>query len=103
MNSSPLWLEAGINVMFPVEIAHTNAEALRARYGRDLCLIGGVDKRALARGREAIDKELQRVKALMAKGGFIPHIDHSVPEDVSYENFLYYLKRKREMLKHLPS
>jgi len=99
----PVWLEAGINVMTPVEVAHTNAEALRRKYGRELRFIGGIDKRALARGKEAIDRELQRVEALAAGGGFIPHVDHAVPEDVSYENFLYYLRRKREMLRNLAS
>jgi uroporphyrinogen decarboxylase len=31
------------------------------------------------------------------EGGYIPHADHRVPPDVSYENYLYYLNLKREM------
>ena len=33
----------------------------------------------------------------MKKGGYIPHIDHAVSEDVTWENFKYY----REKLNYL--
>jgi hypothetical protein len=29
---------------------------------------------------------------------YIPHIDHSVPHDVPYENMLYYWGKKKELL-----
>jgi uroporphyrinogen decarboxylase len=98
----PLWLEAGINIMWPLEAAHTNGEALRAKHGRRLRIMGGIDKRALARGERDIDSELARIERLMRKGGVIPHVDHGVPEDVSYGNFCYYVKKKREMLTRVP-
>jgi len=98
----PLWLDAGINIMWPLEVAHTNPEMLRDSYGRDLRIIGGIDKRALARGKDEIDADLARVEKLMRKGGVIPHVDHGVPEDVSYENFCYYVEKKREMLERVP-
>jgi len=47
-------------------------------------------------GKEAIDKEIKRITPLVEQGGFIPHVDHRCPPDVTYENYLYYLKRKRE-------
>ena len=33
-----------------------------------------------------------------ADGGFIPHTDHLVPPDVSFENYLYYRRRKCEII-----
>lgn len=93
------WLAAGVNVMFPVEVAAgTDMYALRARYGPELRFCGGVDKRALAKGRDAIDRELERVAPMLEAGGYIPHVDHSVPPDVSLENFLYYRRRKCELI-----
>ena len=32
------------------------------------------------------------------EGGFIPTIDHTVPPDISLENFTYYMKRKMDLL-----
>ena len=44
---------------------------------------------------EAIDRELELKVPLAAQGGYIPTLDHSIPPDVSYENFMYYFKRKK--------
>jgi len=95
----PLWLKAGVNCMFPLEIAAgSKPEVLREKYGREVLLMGGIDKRALAAGKEAIDRELEKIPPLIEQGGYIPHVDHRVPPDVSYENYLYYIKRKREII-----
>jgi len=98
----PVWLEAGINVHYPIEAAHTKAEPLRAKYGREMRMLGGVNKIALAKGKKEIDAELARVEKLMRQGGYIPTLDHAVPEDVPYENYCYYLEKKREMLRRVP-
>ena len=66
---------------------------VRRRYGRNLRIWGGVDKRALARGPAAIDAELARLKPLIDEGGYIPHTDHSCPSDISFADYCYYLKR----------
>jgi uroporphyrinogen decarboxylase len=96
---APLWLEAGINCMFPLEIrGNTDPAQLRETYGKDVLLMGGVDKVALAGGPAAIDAEIERIRPLLATGGYVPHVDHRVPADVSYDNYLYYLKKKRQLL-----
>ncbi|NIM07297.1 MAG: hypothetical protein GTO55_11475 [Armatimonadetes bacterium] len=93
-----LWLGAGVNCMFPLDVAgRTDAFALRKQYGKEMLLMGGVAKMALIRGGKAIDEELMRIKPLVEDGGYIPHVDHLVPADVTYENYLYYIKRKREV------
>ena len=94
----PGWLEGGINVMFPIESAHTDVMKLRKEFGKDVLLIGAVDKRALVKGKEAIDEELARLRPLVEKGGYIPTVDHRVPADVSFDNYLYYVEKKRELL-----
>jgi uroporphyrinogen decarboxylase len=95
----PLWLESGINGVYPMEVAAgMNVVKLRAEYGCDLLMTGGIDKRALARDRQAIDAELEAKIPLVEKGGYIPHVDHAIPHDVPYENFLYYWRKKRELL-----
>jgi uroporphyrinogen decarboxylase len=88
----PLWLEAGVNGLRPFEIAaNCDPVATRKLYGRDLIIQGGLDKRPLARGREAIDREvLSKVPWLCLQGGYFPQVDHLTPPDVSLDNYTYY-------------
>ena len=95
----PLWIEAGINGVFPMEQAAGNdIRAYRRQYGTDLLMSGGIDKRALAIGARAIDRELEARVPLALAGGYIPTIDHAIPPDVPYEHFRYYWDRKKRML-----
>ena len=96
----PLLIEAGITLLWPLErAAGVDPLRLRAEYGHDLALGGGVDKRALAKGPKAIEEELyHHVPQLIEDGGYFPSVDHWVPPDVSYGNFAYYLETKRKIL-----
>ena len=96
----PLWLEAGINCLWPLEQASgMDPRRLRKEYGKDLILCGGIDKRELAKDRAAIDRELEsKIPSLIADGGYIPHLDHAVQPGVSYDNYMYYIDRKMELL-----
>jgi len=94
----PYWLEGGINIMFPLEAAHTDAYKITKQFGKRVVLQGYFDKKALIAGKKAIDHEFNRLTPLLKKGGFIPHIDHQVPPDVSWENYVYYRQRKCEWI-----
>jgi uroporphyrinogen decarboxylase len=95
----PLFLEAGIRGMYPMEVnSGMDVAQLRRKYGRDLLMTGGIDKRALAAGPEAIEAELARCIPVALDGGYIPMVDHSLPPDISYANFQYYWRRKKELL-----
>jgi uroporphyrinogen decarboxylase len=95
----PLFLDAGVDFIWPMErAAGMDPPALRRKFGRSLRLWGGVDKRVLAEGPTAIDRHLRELAPLIREGGFIPTVDHTVPPDVSLENFRFYLERKRELL-----
>jgi uroporphyrinogen decarboxylase len=94
----PLWIEGGVIGHYPLEVASgMDAGKLRDEYGQSIVMWGNVDKRALAKGKEAIDAEIERLAPVVAKGGFIPLVDHGVPEDISYENYCYYLERRKQI------
>jgi len=95
----PLWLEAGINYIWPFEVAAGNdAVAMRKKYGKDLIIGGTIDKRALAKGKEAIREEvMSKVPFLLEQGGYFPSVDHLVPPDVTFENYCYYINLVREV------
>ena len=92
----PHWLDAGINTIYPFEPqAGMDVIDVRRRFGRDLRMWGGVDKRVLAKGKQHIDDELKRVRPLIEEGGYVAHPDHSLPPDVPFENFLYFMDKLR--------
>jgi len=95
----PLWMDAGLNCLFPLEVNPGNDPvALKKEYGRDLLIRGGFNKFALHEGRAAILAELKRLAPAVAEGGFIPHIDHRCPGEVSWDNYCYYIWEKCHML-----
>jgi hypothetical protein len=95
----PLYREAiGMDAMSPFEVAAGCDVVRTGREYPDLAIFGGIDKRVLAQGREAIDAMLERIIPVMrARGGYIPTCDHGVPAEVPYEDYLYYRRRVVEM------
>jgi hypothetical protein len=95
----PLWLDAGVNCMFPLEVGTWGADpiAYRRQYGPELLLMGGFDKRILARSQDEIEREVHRLAPLVEEGGYIGFCDHRVPPDVPLENYVFYLVTVRRV------
>ena len=94
----PFFLEAGVNCLFPYEVnscAHP-AELLN-EYGKELRIMGGVDKMELAKGQAAIRAYLETLAPLVERGGYIPFVDHRCPPNVKPDDYLFYLDLKEEM------
>ena len=94
----PGWIEGGINHIWPLEpFSGVDVVALRREYGQAFSMRGGVDKFCVGQGREAIDRELDRVFPVVQDGGFIPHLDHHLPT-CTFDDYCYYMERKKQML-----
>lgn len=93
-------LDAGINELFPNEpAAGMDIASLRARYGQRLILRGGIDKHALRRTRDDIDRELdRRITPVTTAGGVVFGLDHRIPNGVSIQNYRYYVDTARSRL-----
>ena len=90
----PLYRELGMDVMSPFEVASGCDVTEIGRQFPWLVMIGGVDKRVLAKGPAAIDAFVDKVFPVMKKrGGYIPTCDHGVPPEVSFADWLHYRKR----------
>jgi len=91
----PLWLEANVNLVYPLEVASgCDPRRYRKQFGKELRMVGGIDKRALRDGcsKKDIEKEvMSKVPEMVKLGGYSPIVDHAVPPDVSFENFKYYV------------
>ena len=91
-------MEAGVNYIYPWEVAAgCDINQVRAQWPT-LGLMGGIDKRVLTHGRPAIDWELERIRPAMEKGRYIPELDHLIPSDVRWEEFFYFCERKKKLV-----
>jgi uroporphyrinogen decarboxylase len=95
----PTLIEAGFNTTWPVEdFVGMNVAELRKEYGNSMRFVGNIPIRAVADGKDAIDRQIEeKVVPLMAEGGYIPTIDDQTPPEVSWENYCYYINRLREL------
>jgi hypothetical protein len=94
----PAMMEGGVNCLFPFEVngcAHPSE--LFKKFGKELRIMGGVDKIALGSGRAAIDAYMQTLIPLVERGGYIPFCDHRCPPNVDPDDYLYYLDLKEKM------
>jgi len=93
----PIWLENGVNTMFPIEVGtwHASIAPWREKYGRELRGVGGMDKKVFAMDRAAVDAEIERLKPLIDLGGYIPCPDHRIAPDAKWDNVCYYTERLR--------
>jgi uroporphyrinogen decarboxylase len=91
----PIWLENGVNTMFPIEVGTWDASIApwREKYGRTLRGVGGMNKSVFARDRAAVDAEIERLRPLVDLGGFIPCPDHRLAPDAEWDNVRYYCDR----------
>lgn len=93
------WLDAGVNLQFPIEIGTWNADpmAIRKKFGKELRIIGGYNKLALEKGRAAIDAEIERRIPLMKDGGFVLMPDHLITPGTPLEDYKYFLEQIRQL------
>ena len=94
----PLYLEIGMTRMSPFEVASGCDVVEIAKAYPNLIMSGGIDKRVLAAGKDAIEAHLQHIMPFMVeRGGYYPTCDHGVPVEVRFEDYLYYRRRVCEM------
>ncbi|MHB9092894.1 MAG: uroporphyrinogen decarboxylase family protein, partial [Chloroflexota bacterium] len=95
----PLFLEGGVTALYPFEVAAgMDVTEVRKAFPR-LGILGGIDKRQVALGKEAIDDELRaRLPYTLQHPGYIPFVDHLVPPDVPWQEFVYYRQQVEKMV-----
>ncbi|MGD2155556.1 MAG: uroporphyrinogen decarboxylase family protein [Anaerolineales bacterium] len=98
------FLNAGVRGLFPFEVqAGMDVVEVRQRFPQ-LLIQGGLDKVKVAQGKAAIDAELEaKLPFMLSHGGYIPFLDHLVPPDVSWDNFLHYRERVNQYIESYPS
>lgn len=86
----PFYIEGGVDCLQPLEVkAGMDIIELKEKYGEKISFMGGIDVRKMAADDPGIIEEEIKSKFSAAKegGGYIYHSDHSVPDNISFEQY----------------
>ena len=91
----PVWFENGVNTIFPIEVGTWGDQFMPARqkFGKGLLGVGGMDKTALRKDKNAVDAEIERMQKMAELGGFIPCPDHRLMPGTKWDLVLYYIEK----------
>ncbi len=93
----PLFLDAGVDVLLPFEVQAGMDVVEIGKQFPQLGIMGGLDKRVLTQGHDAIRREVDRVLPFFReRGRFIPTLDHTVPHNVPLRALQDYLECVRD-------
>ncbi|TFG62179.1 MAG: hypothetical protein E4H36_08600 [Spirochaetales bacterium] len=96
----PVYMEAGITGMYPIE-ATCGMDVVRVR--RDfptLKMMGGLPKMEIRHGKKRIDEILVPVREAYNLGGYIPFGDHLIPPEIHWNEFRYYRESLNALIDH---
>jgi len=96
----PVFLEAGINCMHPMEpAANMDIVKIRQKYGSQLAFYGGINKHILRQNKEDIMKELEyKIPPMVKSGGCALALDHRIPNGTPLENYRFYIHKSWEIM-----
>lgn len=96
----PNFLNAGVDGFLPMDVnAGMDIVEVRKEFPH-VKFIGAFNKLAIACGKEAIDKEFERIMPVIRQGGYIPGADHQVAPSTAFEDYLYYLEKLKDAMKY---
>jgi hypothetical protein len=94
----PLFLEAGINALMPIEVS-CGMDLLKVRKSfPTLRLMGGFPKYEIKHGKQRIDQMLGPIAETLKSGGYIPFCDHLIPPEIPWADFRYYRTKLNHIL-----
>lgn len=96
----PGMIEAGIDCLQVIEVkAGMDLVQLYRDYGDRLSFMGGIDVRVLySNEKERIEAELAaKIPVVKQRSGYVLHSDHSVPDQVEYACYRYFVDRGLEL------
>lgn len=91
-------IEAGIDCYQPLEAkSGLDVVELKRKYRKRLAFCGNVDVRVLSTNdREEVRREVLRKLNAAKGGGYIIESDHSIPDNIDFETFDYFVNLVRE-------
>ena len=96
----PLMMCHGVNMFFPFEAQAGNDILEYRRLYPELGIMGGLDKRCLARSADAVDLEVARCAEMLRHGRYVPGFDHLIPPDAQWHLYKRVAEAVRELCDH---
>jgi len=96
----PGMVEAGIDCLQVIEVkAGMDLLGIYREYGDRLSLMGGIDVRVLySNDKAVIERELaSKVPVVKGHFGYVLHSDHSIPDQVEYDSYRFFVERGLEL------
>lgn len=94
----PNFMAAGVDGFLPMDV-NAGMDIVKVRQDHPgLKFIGGYNKLCIAEGREAIDREFERLLPVIRGGGYIVGADHQVAPSTSFALYRYYIERLTEYM-----
>jgi hypothetical protein len=96
----PELLSAGVNLIQPCEpVGGMDLVALRRSYGTRLAFLGGLDKFAVWKGKQAVERELEaKLPPLLRTGGCLFGLDHRIVAGTTIRNYRFYVDKVWELI-----
>jgi uroporphyrinogen decarboxylase len=92
----PALIEAGIDCLQPMEVkAGMDLVKLKKAFGDQIAFMGGMDARTLVSyDLAAVQAELEtKLPAAMQNSGYVLQVDHSVPYQVDYDTYKFFVEK----------
>ena len=94
----PDLIEIGIDILNPIEVkAGMDPAALKSLYGDRLAFHGGINAALYWKPEKLHEHMRQVIPAMKKNGGYILSSDHSVPDNVSLEDFRQFVALAKEL------
>lgn len=94
----PRLIDVGVEALNPLECAAgMDINELRKRHPKEMACYGNISVAGLLGSQENLEKELLDKIPQAVNGGFIMHSDHSIPFDVSYDQYRWARQRAQEI------
>lgn len=94
----PQFIATGVDGFLPMDVnAGMDIVKVRELYPR-LKFIGGFNKLVIEQGKDAIDREFERILPVIRSGGYVPGCDHQATPDSTLEDYKYYIRRLKEVM-----
>jgi uroporphyrinogen decarboxylase len=92
-----IFIEARVDVLNPLQATVMDIVDLKEQYGNQITFLGNINSRIM-HDREAIQDELDRkITVAMQGGGYIFASDHSIPSEVSLEDYMLILQKAKRL------
>jgi len=93
----PMYVEIGVDILNPLQATEMDIVDLKKQYGDKISFCGNINSRIMHNREAVVDEMAHKIPAAMAGGGYIFASDHSIPAEVSLEDYMFILQEARKL------